>query len=186
MKRLKDFSRAQIKKIATEYAETDLQYTHSYFETEYEMSESTFFNMLDKAIIESIVDSEIAIKIGEKAAKNSEEKAGEYAAKRGRKHNSHLMMKREIFKFSKTEAKKIAVRYAKSPLSKKEFCKQNAIEVHLFDDALVRTISENRISDDIYQLIKEKALKNHNNSPKACELFQKLDTMRNNHKEKRD
>lgn len=185
MKRLKDFSRSQIKKVATEYATSDLACNHSYFEREYDISDSTFYNLLDKAIIESIVDEDIARKIGNKAAANASTKAGESAGIRSKLHNSHLMMKRKNFKFSKVEAKKMAIKYAKSSLSKEAFCKSNCITKKLFDDALVRAIAECWIDDKTYEEIKSKALQNNGNSSSACELFKKLDAMRNKHKEER-
>ena len=184
MKRLKDFSRKTIREIATEYATTSLVYNHSYFEKEYGISENTFYNILSKAIIESIVDDGIAKRIGEKAAENSKQKAGEHAAIRTKRHQEHLLLKRKAFKFSKKEAKKIAINYSKSSFDKKQFCKANIIEVRLFDNALVRAITENWVDDGCYERIKVKALKNHNNSSEACELFRKLDNMREACKQK--
>lgn len=184
MKRLKDFSRKKIREIATEYATTSLAYNHSYFEKEYEISEATFYNILQKSIVESIVNDEIAKCIGEKAQANSNQKAGEYAKIRTKRHHEHLIMKRKTFKFSKNYAKKIAIMYSKSNLDKKSFCNANVIHARLFDDALVRAVVENWIDDGTYEKIKAKAFKNHSSSSKAYELFQKLDKIRNNHKEK--
>jgi len=179
MKRLKDFSRKKIREIATEYANTELAYSYSYFEREYEISQATFYNILQKSIIESIVNDEIAKRIGEKLAANSEKKAGEPAAIRSKRHHEHLIMKRKTFKFSKVDAKKIALMYSKSNLDKKSFCNTHVIHYRLFDDALVRAIAENWIDDEAYGKIRSKALKNHGSSSKAYELFQKLDKMRN-------
>jgi len=91
-------------------------------------------------------------------------------------------MKRKNFRFSKVEAKKIAQKYALSQLGKEAFCKTNCITKKLFDDTLVRAIAENWIDDKIYEALKSKAFRNNGNSSKTCELFQKLDEMRNNHK----
>lgn len=185
MKRLKDFSRAQIKKIATEYAISEPACDHSYFEREYEISNSTFYNLLDKAIIESIVDERIAWKIGQKACANSSAKAGGNAGIRSKIHNANLMEKRRTFKFSKREAKKVATEYAESLLGKEAFCKKNCITKKLFDNALVRAIAQNWIDDKTYEAIKSKAFKNNGHSSETCELFRKLDAMRNNHKKER-
>lgn len=185
MKRLKDFSRKQIREIATVYATTELACNYSYFEKEYEISETTFYNILKKAIIESIVDDEIAKQIGRKTEKNSAKKAGKGAGIRSRRHQEDLLLKRKAFKMKKSEAIKIAIRYSKSNFNKKQFCLVNIITIKLFDDALVRAITENWVDDECYERIKSKALKNHNNSSKACELFQKLDNIREEHKQGR-
>jgi len=185
MKRLTDFSRAQIEKIATEYAMSEPAYDHSPFELAYDISKSTFYNLLDKAIIESIVGEGIARKIGQKASMNSSVKAGRNAGIRSKIHNANLMKKRETFTFSKVEAKKVATKYAKSSLNKEAFCKSNCITKKLFDNALVRAIAECWIDDKTYEAIKSKALRNNGNSSSTCELFRKLDEMRNNHKKER-
>lgn len=181
MKRLKDFSRKKIREIATEYATTNLAYNHSYFEKEYEISEATFYNILQKSIVESIVNDEIAKCIGKKAQANSEQKAGKYAGIQTKRHQEHLLMKRKTFKFSKSYATKIAIMYSKSNLDKKSFCHANVIHSRLFDDALVRAVVERWIDDKAYERIKSKAFKNHGSSSNAYELFQKLDKLRNNH-----
>jgi len=184
MKRLKDFSRAQIKKIATEYARSEPACNHSYFEREYEISDSTFYNLLNKAIIESIVDEEIARQIGEKASRNSTVKAGKYAGVRSKIHNEHLLLKRKNFRFPKKEAKEIVIKYSESSLSKEKFCEKNCITKKLFDNAMIRAITQNWITNKCYKRLKSKAIKNHDDSPEVYELFQKLDEMRNIHKEK--
>ncbi len=185
MKRLKDFSRIKIREIATEYATTSLAYNHSYFEKEYGISDTTFYNILKKAIIESIVDDEVARRIGEKAVENSKRKAGEYAAIRTKCHQDYLLLKRKAFKFPKKKAKEIAINYSKSSFNKKQFCDTNIIAIKLFNDALVRAITEKWIDDECYERIKSKALKNHNNSSRAYEFFRKLDEERKKNEQER-
>lgn len=183
MKRLKDFSRKKIREIATEYAMTSSAYNHGYFEQEYEISEATFYNILCKAIVESIVNDEIAKCISKKSEENSREKAGVYAGARTKRHQEYLMMKRKTFKFSKNYSKKIALMYAKSKLDKKSFCYVNVIHPRLFDDAVVRAIVGCWIDDKAYEKIKAKAFKNHGSSSKAYDLFRKLDEEREKNKQ---
>lgn len=185
MKRLKDFSRKQIREIATVYATTELACNYSYFEKEYEISEATFYNILKKAIIESIVDDNIAKQIGRKTEKNSAKKAGRSAGLRTRRHQEQLLQKRKEFKMKKGEAIQTAIRYSKSTFNKKQFCIVNIIAIKLFDDALVRAIIEKWIDDECYERIKSKALKNHNNSSRAYEFFQKLDEEREKNEQER-
>lgn len=183
MKRLKDFSRQQISSIAIEYASTPLMQSHLYYEKKYGISKATFYNILEKAIIESIVNEEIAKNIAKKAEKNSYKKAGKFAAARTKHHQEKLLLQRKEFKFSRKNAKKIAISYSKTRINKEEFCKANLIPTKLFDDALFEAIVQNLIDDKCYERIKNKALQNHSNSSNACEFFIKLDKMRNNHKQ---
>ena len=71
MKRtIKDISRREMYAMAQEYAETDYLLSGNYFAERYEISTSTFYAVLHKAISESLVSIEIARKITQKAAYN--------------------------------------------------------------------------------------------------------------------
>ena len=49
-KTVRDFSRKQIREITTSYANSGSEYSHSYYEKEYNISSSTFYNLLEKQL----------------------------------------------------------------------------------------------------------------------------------------
>lgn len=185
MKKVRDFSRAKIKKIATDYANLDLKYSHTFFEREYEISEAVFYSIIRKAIVESIVDEQTVKRISKKAAQNSQDKVGEKAGMRTKKHQEYLALKRKVFKFPKKEARAIAYSYSESELTKQEFCKKNEITTKLFDQALVESIVNNWIDDIAVELLKNKALKNHESSSKIIDMFEELNKQRQINKKRR-
>ena len=69
-KTARDFSRRQVKKLAEEYANTPIQYSADYFTIEYEISTSTFYNLLEKAVYENIVSDETVKLMEAKAMSN--------------------------------------------------------------------------------------------------------------------
>lgn len=185
MKKVRDFSRNEIKRIATEYANRDLMYSHTFFEREYEISKAVFYAIIEKAVVESIVDDKTAEKIKKKASQNSEIKIGKEAGIRTKKHQDNLKLKREAFRFPKKEATKIAREYSKSKLNKYDFCKQNQISVKLFDQALTDSIVNNWIDDTTVELLKKKALKNHAGSSKVIDMFEKFNKQRQINKQQK-
>ena len=62
-RQVKDFSRAQLYKIAFRYATSEHDFSHSYFENECKISKSTFYNILQKAVVENIVSDNIVEKM---------------------------------------------------------------------------------------------------------------------------
>ena len=68
MKRtIKQLSRYEMLVIATEYANTPYSVSGDFFSERYEVSKNTFYNILHKVIIESIVTLDIAKQIAKKA-----------------------------------------------------------------------------------------------------------------------
>lgn len=80
MKQANQFTRKEVSRIANEYAGSEGEYSASYFCEHYEATESTFYSVLKKAVVEGIVGMETAKRIAKKSAENSEEH-GERAAK---------------------------------------------------------------------------------------------------------
>lgn len=119
----KDFSRAEIWEIATRYANTGLAYSHDFFEKEYTVSANTFYNVLEKAVTESIVDMNIVKKMAIKAASNSEQKAGIAGKNRSEKHYEELMRQRARYMFSKKEAISWTKKVCRKQFSERSFFK---------------------------------------------------------------
>ena len=96
-RQLKDFSRAQLYKIAFLYATTDHDCSYRYFEKEYQISPSTFYSILRKAVVENIVPDSIVEKMANKSAYNSFLKAGVPARQRSEKYYRMLRLKRKEY-----------------------------------------------------------------------------------------
>lgn len=87
LKTVKDFSREQIHGIAWRYATSGFELSHRYYEGEYEISQSTFYNLLKKAVIENVVSDEIVEKMAKKSASNSLYSAG----RKGQKNSENTI-----------------------------------------------------------------------------------------------
>ena len=175
-------SRGKIHEIATLYAEKPAEYSYQYFCEEYGISEWTFYTILDKAVVENVVDSATVIKMAKKASGNSKTKAGEGAAVRSRRHYSDLIQEREVYELPKKEAVELATRYAKRTILRKEFLKQNFITSKLLDRTLLKVIENNWVDDDTVDRIKKKAMLEKGKNPKTIAFWDKLEAVRNENK----
>lgn len=178
----KTASRKNIHEIATLYAEKPAEYSYRYFCEEYGISKGTFYTILDKAVIENIVDSATVKKMAKKAANNSEAKAGKGAEGRSRRHYYHLIQKRAIYELPKKEAIDVAIKYAKRTILRKEFLEQNFITSKLLDRTLLKAIENNWIDDDTVDRIKKKALLERGKSSETIVFWDKLESVRNENK----
>lgn len=181
-KTAKDFSRNVICKIATDYANTNGEYSYRYFCREYGISKGTFYTILEKAVIENIVDFNTVIAMAKKAKKNSENKAGERCGDRSQRHYEYLIQKRKIYVLGKKESIEWTEKYARSNLEKLEFCSKNHITGQLLDRTILKTTIDNWISDEIFNLLKQKSLAK-NNTAKVLEFWERLELFRNGNKQ---
>lgn len=175
------FTRGQIYDIATQYANSSQEYSRSYFSMQYNISYSTFYKLLERAVVENIVDESIVRKMATKAENNALKKAGEGARKRSENHYKYLLLKRKAFMLPKEDTKSMAITYASSPLVKKDFCKSNFIDTKLFDKMLCKAIIENWITDEVVSKIKDKAIQNNSNE-KTTAFWEQLLKFRNENK----
>lgn len=181
-KTAKDFSRNDIYKIATDYANTSAEYSYQYFCREYEISKGTFYTVLEKAVIENIVDSNTVIAMAKKAKSNSENKAGKRCGNRSQKHYEYLIQKRRIYMLGKKESVEWTEKYAQSNLDKLGFCSKNHITRQLLDRTILKATIDNWISDEIFNLLKQKSLKK-NSTAKVLEFWEKLESFRQGNKQ---
>ena len=71
MRALKDLTRKEIRTIAKQYSRTDVLLSAKYFSKQFDISTGTFYNVLEKAVIEHIVTLDEAKLINNKAAINA-------------------------------------------------------------------------------------------------------------------
>lgn len=177
----KDFSRAKVWEIATLYASTDYAYSAEYFSREYNISKNTFYTLLEKAVIESIVDERTVKKMAIKSAHNSETKAGKPGKKRSHKHYKYLVLKRKAYMLPKEKAIALTIKYANSAATKQKFLMNNFIDKKLFGRVILKCILANWVSDDVVDKLKNKSLRS-NNSKEVLEFWEQLLYFRNENK----
>lgn len=155
MKKATEFSRQQIKKIAESYAHTDSKYSADYFSREYRISTNTFYTLLDKAVVESIVDLSVVNLMKNKACKNAKLHAGDAAYVRSARHYDHLIMKREIFIPSTNKCIQISTEFVKSNLSFETYSKKNCMPKDFLVKIFHTALDSNRLSKKNARIIEE-------------------------------
>ena len=180
-KTAKDFSRKKIAEIATQYAQTNFAYSHDYFSREYGISKATFYTVLEKAVIENIVDDKTVELMAKKAAYNSQTKAEEAGKQRSRKHYDYLTLKRHQYMPSKEQAIIWTTEYARCKYNKNDFTTKNFITNALLNRVIYKAIVENWVTDDVVNLLKEKSL-GKDNSEKVIEFWKNIENFRNENK----
>lgn len=178
LRHLCNLSRKMVHQIAAEYANSHYDCSCSYFTRKYSISKSTFYNLLKKAIKEGIVSDRTAKLIAEKSSYNSYLKAGEPGKIRSEKYHRWLFQQRSTFLLSITQSRKLAEEYANSHLPKAEFCKSFLITTELFDRTLNRAIIECWISDDVFNMLKQKSFRIHGDSERIVSFWKRLEAKR--------
>ena len=131
----RDFTRKQIWEIASLYASTESTYSSEYFSHNYEISQNTFYKLID-----------------------SFRKAGEKGENRTKKHYDKLNSKRKEYILPKEKAVEIVTKYANSNYSKEQFAIKNYITKELFSRTIYKAITENWISDEVVEKLKKKSI----------------------------
>lgn len=185
---VKDFSRKEVHGIAMSYS--DGLYTYHDFCAQYNASQSTFYSILSRAVVEWIVSEEAAVRIKHVSASNSVLKVealsksggkASDAGQRGLRAWDKRFIKREHFQFPKAEAKKIAEDYAKSPLPKYDFARENYMPVRLLSQTLKRAIIFNWVPDSLVDDLENKALL-YNDKEKVTQFFGTMRKVRKENK----
>ena len=174
----KEFSRKKVWEIATQYARTLSAYSRDYYSREYGINYSTFYSLLERAVVESIVDEETVRDMAIKAGNNAAGKAGEGARKRSEKHYEYLLLKRNMYMLPKTESIEYSIKYAYSAYDKQRFCEANFIDTKLFDRMLYKAIVESWVSDEVVAKLQAKSLQK-DNSEKVLVFWEQLIDFRN-------
>lgn len=182
-RKLKDLSRYEMSIIAKEYATSSMLYSGEYFMRTYRISSTTFYNVLHKVIVESIVPENIARLIANKAANNNERHGGDSAKRRTLDMYEELIKARKSYRLQRAEAKKWVLKYLESEFDIETFSKRNYLEVSLFKRALHDAVVNSWIDD-----IKVKQLREKTKNQKNAEIdssFEKLIEKRNKNKEEK-
>lgn len=160
----RDFSRKQIYEIAKLYSTGN--YSYQDFMKEFGCSHNTFYAIINRAIIESIVSNEVMKAIELVAVFNSTNKLEsetkdlelvrgvEY---RGKRSAMCRRVKRLSYICPKKEAVLLIKQYINSPKPKVEFCKHFFITTRLFDRTLKHSIIYGWITLKTVELLRQKA-----------------------------
>lgn len=153
---LKALSRHEIKVIAEDYANSSVTKTGEFFAERYDITVSTFYNVLKKAITESIVSERTARLIANKAAENTERHGGSGARRRTLDMYDVLIASRKNYRLNRDEAKKWTKKYINSNLFIEAFSREYYIDVYLLKRALKDAVINGWINDEEVNLLKEK------------------------------
>ena len=179
MNKLNVFSKYEIRDIAKEYANSCM--SRSDFCEKYFISSTTFYNILDKAIVEHMVSYETAIKMQNKALYN---KSVRLKSKKGaqttKQHYTNLLEKRRNFIFTKSERFKILKEFSKRDLreSKAAFCEAHFFDIELLEKILIFSIVYGELPKKTYSKIKENSLMSFSNSDEVNNFFNLLEKLK--------
>lgn len=105
------------------------------------------------------------------------------AVKSVRDQYQALREHRKNFTFSDEETVNLIMKYAISPLSKKDFCEAEEITSQLFDRTLVKGIIHCLVDDDIVSSLQLKSLSQCSDSASVEKLYQNLLQARSKYRE---
>lgn len=159
----KDFSRKEIHRIATTYSTG--KYTYYDFLDEYPgCLKSTFYDIISKSVVESIVSDAtmeaievVAVNDSYNRMKDISEELANDAAYRGRKCNSNRRKRRDSYIPQKHTAIEWINEYLSTQDSKVEFCKSHYMTTKLFDRTLKNAIIKSWIRLDVVERLRQKA-----------------------------
>ena len=174
-RKVKDFSRSEINKIAVHYATTSCDFSALYYAMLYNTSESTFYSLIGKAIKEHIVSEQIAKMIAAKSARNSERHGGDGGKERSKARYRRLMEQRKVFEFSRDTREYYAIEYANSDnaVDMKVFAGIHYMSRVLLQRTLVSAVVDNIVGDEVVEKLRQKALQ-HNPAWHVERLFREL------------
>ncbi len=176
-KTVKDFSRKQIAMIAKQYVESSSPHAHTKISEEQGISDSTFYNILKKAVVENVVDMETVRLMAQKAMNNSEAKAGRSARKRSFRYYQGLLVKRMEYIPPKGKAKELTKAYADTEKTKEQFIASMYVTEALLNRTILKCIVENWVSDEVVLKLKEKSLEKDSSS-KVQEFWEQVEALR--------
>lgn len=180
----KDFSRKEIYEIALLYSKGTYSY-HDFID-EFGSSQSTFYTLINWAVVKGIVPDKVVVQIEAVAVLNSTDQIGSISkdsraqdvAARGQKCNRLRRLDRLNYTFPKSEAIEIIKKYIACDLSKDEFCKQNYMTEAVFGRTLKKAVVKKWIGVKMIDQLREKSYK-FNDKERVDSFFASLMRARN-------
>lgn len=171
------------KRIAESYANSEARFARSYYMEHENISESCFYEILERAVVLNLVSEKTVDKMEKKSEINQASHA-KGAGIRSREKYKELRKKRNeyiIFLYSEKDIKELAEDFANHPeISKSEFANKYDVSIKVIDTLLKKAITENIVRDEIFAKIEERSLAK-DSGLKAKEFFRLLHERRNSH-----
>lgn len=165
--------------VALFYSSTEQTIARSKVMERFDLTESTFYTLLEFAVTHHLVDDETVSKIQEKILANQavHGNKGYYSKK---KYNSLIEKRNNYSAFTKKDIKEIATFYATTPeKSKRQIAKyfgfHNTI---VLDQILKKACIDCIISDKVYKQLLNRSLQKPKNLEKTLKFFSAITTVR--------
>lgn len=170
------------KKVAVEYALSELKFSRTYFTKIYNITPKCFYQLLYRAIVRNLVTDEIVYKMWKKARENSNIKSKENTGKLTNKTDinyTKLMKERRWFiwlqEFPEERKVEVTTYFAQHPESSKKECATIfELTISQLDKVLEDTIVKNLVDDDIFLTIRKRSIGNNKDNKVAVNYFAKL------------
>lgn len=145
----------QIVKIITDYANTEDEYSASFFSSKYNISVHVFYRMRDFTIIFMLVDATVCQRIRNKAFRNQSgrNKSGNYTS--SNRHYQSLIEKRKEYlrSFSNEEIVLIAIEYANG-YALYDIAEKHNISTYTVRKLLALSLANHLVCDEVYSKIR--------------------------------
>lgn len=170
---ISELSRAQMRIIAENYANTSNEISGGIISRQYNLSKGTLNRLLKKVIVEHIVTEEMAMKIASKSAENAAIHGGAGAYNRVLNAYQRYLKERKLFRFDRKTESELTIEYATTPVSPMSFWQLHSMDRLLFNKTLRYAVIESLVEDDIVELLKKKT-KHFNPSEEVEGYFDSL------------
>lgn len=171
------------KRIAESYANSEARFARSYYTEHENISESCFYEILERAVVLNLVSEKTVDRMEKKAEVNQAAHA-KGAGITSKEKYKELRKKRNeyiIFLYSEEAIAEVATDFANHPeISKAEFAEKYDVSIKVIDILLKKAITENIVSDEIFEKIEKRSLAK-DSGLKAKEFFRLLHERRDSH-----
>ena len=178
-KKLKKF----IKDFAEYYANSDYELNRLYFTDLYNITDSCYFKLLEKAVVWNVVDEKVVEAIEQKTSFHARLHSG--SAHATKKKYAKLKYQRKLYKkfpFSKKEAINISKKFIQEKgITKEALANDYDVRKRDIDNAIYVACINNWINDSLFNRLKEQSLRSTNDK-NAIEFFANLEKDRNQNK----
>lgn len=153
------------KKVTEEYANSEAQFSESYFTEHHNISQSCFRKVIKYAIETNLVEDEIVFKAMEKSAKNSESHSKGSGGRSRANYEKMYTHKCQYIAMlvPKEKIEKAVIAFADNPdISKKDIATAYGWNRKTFEILLVKAIEENLVDDRTVEAIETRSINNAN------------------------
>ena len=157
----RQFSRKEVALIAKSYADISNGFDYRDYAKSYNISKHTFYKLLERAVVENIVEADVVKGMYEKSLFNVSRKHEGKGKQKIIEHYEDMWEKRQNYNIPEMAALQLIKEYANSDLTKQAFCEEYAITKNFFSAILKKYIVTDKISDETFEKLSKKGLKNN-------------------------